>query len=78
MLVSNGLLFVAGLDLAKEIFHFRVQFQLEENAIHLQYPLGNQLFPIKLRQILIARIAYADSLRLRRVFQGIAIRKLDV
>jgi uncharacterized membrane protein YiaA len=52
-----GLLFVAGLDLAKEGFHFRILVQFEENAVHLQNPLRNQLFPVKLRQILIARIA---------------------
>ena len=38
---KHGLLFVAGLDLAKEIFDFRIEFQLEEDSIHLQYSLGD-------------------------------------
>ena len=54
---KHGLLFVAGLDLAEEIFHFGIQFQFEENAIHLENPLSHQLFAIKLRKILITRIA---------------------
>ena len=54
---KNSLLFVASLDLAEESSYFGVLLDAEENAVHLQYPLCGQLFSIKLRQILVARIA---------------------
>src|SRR5258707_678052 len=69
---ENRLLFVSGLNLAEKIFDFRILFQTKENAVHLQYSLGNQFFSVKLRQILIARIAQTFGPLRRRVFQRIS------
>lgn len=53
---EHCLLFITGLDLAKESFYFGILVKAKEDSVYLEDALSNELFPIKLRQVLIARI----------------------
>src|SRR5690348_4497086 len=72
------LLLVSSLNLPEETLYFRILFELEENAVHLQEPLRHQQLAVDLSSVLITRIPNSGRLARRHALQSETIGKLDV